>query len=99
MLLAQSDSVELASAETLSAADARYVHAARSANTLRGYRSDWTEFSTWCAEHAHEPLPASAAATYLTELAGHGAKVGTMSRRLSAIRFAHRLHDLPDPLV
>ncbi|HEX5877563.1 MAG TPA: hypothetical protein VF468_04440, partial [Actinomycetota bacterium] len=30
-------------------------------------------------------------------LAGHGAKVGTMSRRLSAIRFAHRLRDLPDP--
>ena len=30
-------------------------------------------------------------------LAGHGAKVGTMSRRLSAIRFAHRLQQLPDP--
>ena len=51
----------------------------------------------WCTEH--EPLPAAAAAisAYLTTLAGHGAKVGTMSRRLSAIRFAHRLRDLPDP--
>ncbi len=44
-------------------------------------------------------LPADPAAisVYLTFLAGHGARVGTMSRRLSAIRFAHRLRDLPDP--
>ena len=34
---------------------------------------------------------------YLTALAGRGAKVGTMSRRLSAIKFAHQLRDLPDP--
>jgi integrase len=34
---------------------------------------------------------------YLTELARAGAKVGTMSRRLSSIRFAHQLRDLPDP--
>ncbi len=49
--------------------------------------------------HGLEALPATAAAItgYLTDLAGHGAKVGTMSRRLSAIRFAHRLRDLPDP--
>jgi integrase len=35
--------------------------------------------------------------SYLTELAGHGAKVGTMSRRRSALRFAHQLHNLPSP--
>ncbi len=34
---------------------------------------------------------------YLTDLARAGAKVGTMSRRLSAIRFAARLRNLPDP--
>jgi NADH:ubiquinone oxidoreductase subunit D len=34
---------------------------------------------------------------HLTELARAGAKVGTMSRRLSSIRFAHQLCDLPDP--
>jgi integrase len=47
------------------------------------------------------PRPAAAAAdtisAYLTELARAGAKVGTMSRRLSSIRFAHQLRDLPDP--
>ena len=30
-------------------------------------------------------------------LALAGARVGTMSRRLSAIKFAHRTADLPDP--
>ena len=91
--------VDLAAEQPLSDDEARYVQAARAANTLRGYRSDWAEFTGWCADHGHESLPASAAAIsgYLTELAGHGAKVGTMSRRLSAIRFAHRLRDLPDP--
>lgn len=44
-------------------------------------------------------LPASPAAIsqYLTYLAAQGAKVGTMSRRLSAIRYAHQLQELPDP--
>jgi hypothetical protein len=44
-------------------------------------------------------LPAAAAqiSGYLSELAQAGAKVGTLSRRMSAIRFIHRLHDHPDP--
>lgn len=93
------DPIDLAADQPLSDDEARYVQAARAANTLRGYRSDWREFSSWCTEHDYEPMPATAAAIsgYLTVLAGHGAKVGTMSRRLSAIRFAHRLRDLPDP--
>jgi integrase len=66
---------------------------------LRGYRSDWAEFTAWCARLGREPLLAAAdtISAYLTELARAGAKVGTMSRRLSAIRFAHQLRDLPDP--
>lgn len=86
-------------AQTLTADEQRYVSAARAANTLRGYRSDWTEFTNWCLSHGHEPLPAPPAAVsgYLTELAGYGAKVGTMSRRLSAIKFAHSMRNLPDP--
>ena len=45
------------------------------------------------------PLPAAPATVtgYLTELARHGAKVGTMSRRLSAIKFAHQLRNTADP--
>jgi integrase len=85
--------------EHLSADEHRYIGAARAANTIRGYRSDWAEFSTWCHQHEASPLPAapSTVSGYLTMLAGHGAKVGTMSRRLSAIKFAHKLQELPDP--
>jgi len=83
----------------LTADEAGYVEAARAPNTLRGYRSDWAEFTTWCTRARLDPLPAGPATItgYLTELARAGAKVGTMSRRLSAIRFAHQLHDHPDP--
>lgn len=77
--------------------EAGYVEAARAANTLRGYRRDWREWTSWWARHGHELLPAPAPAVtgHLTDLARHGAKVGTMSRRLSAIKFA-QLRDLPD---
>lgn len=97
--------VDLAAARTsaveppVSAAETRYITAARAPNTLRGYRSDWAEFTSWCARAGAEPLPATAGTIsgYLTMLADAGAKVGTMSRRLSAIKFAHRTADLPDP--
>lgn len=95
----QTDALDLASELPLTEDEAGYVEAARAPNTLRGYRSDWSEFTTWCARIRLEPLPAGPAtiSTYLTELARAGAKVGTMSRRLSAIRFAHQLRDFPDP--
>lgn len=77
----------------------RYIGAARAANTVRGYRSDWTEFATWCTQEGITPLPAAprTVSGYLSLLAGHGAKVGTMSRRLSAIKFVHKLQNHRDP--
>ncbi len=61
--------------EGLSADERRYIGAARAPNMLRGYRSDWTEFTAWSAEHDADPLPASSAAItgYLTMLALAGA--------------------------
>ena len=86
--------------EDLTVVEAGYARAARAPSTLRGYRSDWREFTVWCNHHGDaEPLPAAPATVtgYLSDLAQAGAKVGTMSRRLSAIRFAHQLRDQPDP--
>lgn len=85
-----------------SIAEADYAAAARAPSTLRGYQSDWREFSAWCSSvdgGGSDPSPASAAAVagYLTALAQAGAKVGTISRRLSAIRFVHQMRDQPDP--
>jgi len=91
---------ELQADDVLSSAEAGYARAARADSTLRGYRSDWREFVSWCTQHdTLEPMPASAGAIsgYLSDLAQAGAKVGTISRRLSAIRFAHQLHNQPDP--
>ncbi len=91
------DPVTLLDDVPLSEDEAGYVEAARAANTMRGYRSDWREFTAWCAQHCAEAMPAATVTGYLTDLARHGAKVGTMSRRISAIKFAHQLHDHPDP--
>lgn len=93
------DPLTVAAESQLTDDEAAYVAAARSPNTLRGYRSDWAEFTSWCAHRRATPLPADPAiiSGYLTDLARAGAKVGTMSRRLSAIRFAHKLRNMPDP--
>ena len=91
--------VAVTAGQTFTPEEARYVEAARAANTVRGYRADWTDFTTWCATAGHQPLPADPATLtgYLTHLAGRGLKVGTLSRRLSAITFAHAVHDVADP--
>jgi len=95
------ESLALSSAggDYLTVDEQRYITAARAPNTLRGYRSDWAEFRTWCHTAGLAPIPAEAATItgYLSMLAAAGAKVGTMSRRLSAIKFAHRAADHPDP--
>ena len=97
---ASTDPVAMLDEVPLTSAEAGYVEAARAASTLRGYRSDWREFAAWCTGHGGlDPLPAAPATVtgYLTALAQAGAKVGTMSRRLSAIRFVHQLQNQPDP--
>ncbi len=93
------DPVALLDGVPLSEDEADYVEAARAANTLRGYRSDWREFSTWSGRLGLDSMPAAPATVtgYLSDLARHGAKVGTMSRRISSIKFAHQMHNLPDP--
>lgn len=93
------DPMAIADHDELSVDERRYIGAARAASTLRGYRSDWTEFATWCTQQHLPPMPAAprTVSGYLTLLAGHGAKVGTMSRRLSAIKFVHKLQNHSDP--
>jgi integrase len=68
-----------------------FLRAAKSANTLRAYRSDWEDFSTWCNSHGVPFLPAEAdtVALYVSDLAST-AKPSTIGRRLSAISVAHQ---------
>ncbi|MGH9011278.1 MAG: site-specific integrase [Acidimicrobiia bacterium] len=93
-----SDAAPHGGLELLGARAAEYVAAARSANTLRAYRSDWREFSAWAAHRQLQALPAApeALALYLTELAGM-AKTSTIARRLAAIAEAHRSAGIASP--
>lgn len=83
----------------LSDGEAAYVAASRAESTLRGYRADWRDWQAWCDRNGFDPLPASPAAVsrYLADLAETGTRVGTLSRRLSSLRFAHQMADLPSP--
>ena len=58
--------VAVTAGQTLTPDEARYVDAARAANTVRGYRADWTDFTTWCdtaAAHRSRRIPPPSPAT------------------------------------
>ena len=97
--LTSADPLALPDGVPLSEGESGYVAAARAANTLRAYRSDWAEWCTWCSTKGVDPFAgdASAISQYLVGLAQAGASVRTMSRRLSALRFAFRSRDMADP--
>lgn len=85
--------------EPFTASEATYAGNARAKSTLRGYKTDWLAWCNWCEDHDMRPLPADPVALtgYISALADAGRKTGTISRRLSSIRFVHRLWDLDDP--
>lgn len=76
-----------------------YIQAAKAANTLRAYRSDWDHFTTWCEGQGFHPLPADpkTVALYISALADAGRKTSTIRRRLAAISQAHQAagHESP----
>ena len=77
-----------------------YARASKAPNTLRGHASDWNEWSTWSTAHRVAPYrhtPSTSPGTS-RKLAGDGAKVGTISRRRSSIKFVHETANLASPL-
>jgi hypothetical protein len=75
-----------------------YIRASKAENTLRGYKSDWQDFCSWCETRGLPPLPAAAeaVAAYIADCAGH-LKPGSIQRRLNAISEAHKVADLESP--
>jgi integrase len=75
-----------------------FARAAKAENTKRAYRSDWRDFSAWCAAHGLAPMPArpSTLRLYLADLAGR-AKVATVRRRLASVSKAHQVAGHPSP--
>lgn len=68
-----------------------YRARAKSANTIRAYDSDLSQFEVWYDERELEPLPAraEAVATYLAVLAQAGRADSTIARQLAAIGWQH----------
>ena len=90
----------------------RFAGAARSDATLRAYRSDWADFSSWCDERGLRAMPASpeTVSLYIASRAEAGPtdergrptaplKVATLSRRLAAISQAHKLAGVESPAL
>lgn len=71
---------------------------AYSENTLRGYRNDLKHFQAWCDNRQLNWLPAEPAviAAFVDEQAEDKA-ISTIKHRVDAIKFAHRMADLPSP--
>jgi integrase len=69
-----------------------------SANTERAYRSDWADFSVWCAGRGICPLPAppTEVTAYVADLATR-LRATTVRRRLAAIAAYHRAAGLSSP--
>jgi site-specific recombinase XerD len=73
---------------------------AYSDRTLSGYRNDLEHFQSWCEMRAKEWLPASPAtvADFIDQETKCKA-LSTVKRRVEAVKFAHRMLDLPSPVA
>lgn len=77
-----------------------YQRASKAGATIRAYRSDAIRFERWCREHGLSgsiPAASDAVAGFLVHEAERGVKASTISRRVAAIAYAHKLAGQVDP--
>lgn len=76
-----------------------FARRARSAQTIRCYRGDWSDFEAWCGRNHLASLPAApeTVAMYISSLAGV-CKASTIQRRLSAISQIHQMNRHESPV-
>lgn len=76
-----------------------YQRASKASSTVRAYTADAKVFQAWCDRHGFEAVPASpeAVAAFIVAEAEAGRAASTISRRLAAIKYAHKLAKAPDP--
>ena len=65
----------------------------KSNNTIRAYKSDFKDFSVFCAKNSLKSLPTDSkiVALYLTYLSSKGVKISTLKRRLASLSVIHKL--------
>lgn len=75
------------------------MRSAVSANTLRGYNSDWEQFTVWCQRNGYPSLPSTpeTVAAYISDLAEMKRRITTIHRHLCSISFAHQTAKLDSP--
>ena len=69
------------------------LRSSKANNTIRAYRSDFKDFSVFCAKNSIKSLPTDSkiVALYLTYLSSKSTKISTLRRRLVSIGMIHKL--------
>ena len=69
------------------------LKSSKASNTIRAYRSDFKDFSAFCAKNSLKSLPTDSkiVALYITYLSSKGAKISTLKRRLVSLGVIHKL--------
>jgi len=75
------------------------ARAEKAPSTRKAYGTDFRLFKAWCDSKGVSSLPASpeTVAAFLAAEAGAGVKPSTLSRRVAAIRYAHKLAGVETP--
>ena len=69
------------------------LQSSKSRNTIRAYKSDFSDFGLFCAQNGFKSLPSEpkVVSLYLTHLSTKDAKMSTLKRRLVSIGVIHKL--------
>ena len=69
------------------------LQSSKASNTVRAYKSDFSDFGLFCAQNGFKSLPSEpkVVSLYLTHLSNKDAKMSTLKRRLVSIGVIHKL--------
>ncbi len=69
------------------------LQSSKASNTVRAYKSDFSDFGLFCAQNGLKSLPSEpkVVSLYLTHLSTKDAKMSTLKRRLVSIGVIHKL--------
>ena len=69
------------------------LQSSKASNTIRAYKSDFSDFGVFCAQNGFKSLPSEpkVVSLYLTHLSTKDAKMSTLKRRLVSIGVIHKL--------
>lgn len=76
----------------------QHLENSKAENTKRAYRSDWTQFITWCDQNGLDSLPADPeTVVYFITSLGQSQKASTIKRKMAAISQRHETANYKSP--